>query len=70
MYKQDVERGGLYLAKVNGALTVVRVLEACLLRKGWTARNCKTGRTVRITSARRFRRVVSTMEMELLLGGY
>lgn len=68
MTKSQIERGGIYLAKVNGQLTMVRVLEVKAIGKGWTAENCRTGRVIRVTSARRFRGAVSDVDFREWLG--
>lgn len=62
MKKADVEIGGYYVAKVSGDLQVVRVLKTSTYG-GWDARNERTGRWVRIKSARRLRRRAHVTEM-------
>lgn len=58
MRREQVKIGGLYLAKVSNKLAVVRILNARLIGKGWTAKNQCTGRNVFILSARRLRREI------------
>mgnify|MGYP005850026351 CR=1 FL=1 len=54
MKKHEVRLGGLYVAKVSGTLTRVR-LERESRYGGWEAVNLATGRPVRIRSAARLR---------------
>jgi hypothetical protein len=55
MKKSDVVIGGLYVAKVSGKLTAVRIV-APSAYGGWDALNTDTGRQVRIKTAARLRR--------------
>ena len=57
MKKADVTIGALYVVKVSGVLTTVR-LDAESPFGGWLGTNTKTGRQVRIRGAARLRRVV------------
>ncbi len=54
MKKNDVEIGGLYIAKVSGHLVQVRIDDASPYG-GWHATSIATGRAVRIKSAQRLR---------------
>jgi len=54
MKKQEVRLGGIYLAKVSGALTRVRINRQSRYG-GWEATNLATNRPVRIRSAARLR---------------
>jgi hypothetical protein len=47
MKKRDVEIGGVYLAKISGRLTTVRIVSESVYG-GWEAVNTATGRSVRI----------------------
>ena len=58
MRKADVSVGHCYSAKVSGKLTYVR-LDRESRYGGWDATNLATGRSVRIKTAGRLRRVVS-----------
>jgi hypothetical protein len=58
MKKRDVQIGQTYLAKVSGRLAPVRIRRESAYG-GWDAVNTKTGRSVRIRSAQRLRRVVA-----------
>jgi hypothetical protein len=57
MKKNEVRIGAVYLAKVSGALTQVRIASECM-SGGWYAVNLATGRTIRIRSAARLRQEV------------
>lgn len=50
MKKSDVRIGGMYLAKVSGSVSPVR-LDAENPHGGWDGTNLDTGRQVRIKSA-------------------
>jgi len=54
----QVKIGGLYLVKVSGRLTQVRITGANPLG-GYDAVNQQTGRAVRLRSARRLRRLLT-----------
>ena len=54
MKKADVEIGGRYATWVSGILQIVRILDVSVYG-GWHACNERTGRAVRIKSARRLR---------------
>lgn len=54
MKKADVILGALYVVKVSGVLTTVR-LDAESPFGGWLGTNIKTGRQVRIRGAARLR---------------
>ena len=56
MKKADVVIGGRYLAKVSGTVVPVRVKAEHSLG-GWLCTNEKTGRSIRVKSAQRFRSV-------------
>jgi len=62
MKKAEVEVGKCYIAKVSGVLAVVEIISEHE-RKGWNARNLKTRRNVRITTAGRLRRPASDSEV-------
>ncbi len=66
MKKAEIQIGGIYLAKVSGQVVPVRVTKERdtysyngNYRMTWEATNLRTGRTVRIKSAQRFRRRVT-----------
>jgi hypothetical protein len=61
--KDEVEIGGIYLAKVSGKLTKVRITAASNIGRGWFAENLATGREVRIRSAQRLRKKSSALTM-------
>jgi hypothetical protein len=63
MKKSEVELNHRYTAKVSGGLTLVMLKEP-LAFGGWTAINCATGRTIRIRSAARLRRLVTDEEYQ------
>lgn len=54
MKKNEVQLGGIYVAKVSGRLVRVR-LERQSRYGGWEATNLATGRSVHIRSAARLR---------------
>jgi hypothetical protein len=54
MKKRDIVIGGIYVAKVSGALTRVRINQESRYG-GWEATNLGTNRPVRIRSAARLR---------------
>jgi len=54
MKKSEVVTGGRYVAKVAGALTVVKIIGESPYG-GWEAVNLRTSRAVRIKSAQRLR---------------
>jgi hypothetical protein len=61
MKQVDVHTGGVYVAKVSGKLTKVRLDEECWFgtrRSGWLATNLATGRQVHIRSAAKLRKEV------------
>jgi hypothetical protein len=61
MKKAEVEVGGVYLAKVSGVLTLVKIEEETrgkglrTTRTWWRATNLKTKREITIRSAMRLR---------------
>lgn len=57
MKKADVTIGRVYLAKVSGNLTAVRIDRESVYG-GWEGTNLNTGRAVRIRGAARLRREV------------
>lgn len=59
MKTKDVELGKVYVVKVSGKLTRVRLVEENVYG-GWNGKNLDTGRKVRIRSAARLRREAST----------
>jgi hypothetical protein len=61
MKKHEVEIGGRYVAKVAGALSVVKIRGESR-HGGWDAVNERTGRAVRIKSAQRLRSAVAPNE--------
>ena len=58
MKKAEVRLGGVYVAKITGKLTQVR-LDRVSPYGGWDATNLKTGRLVRIRSAAKLRSEVT-----------
>lgn len=56
MRKNEVKIGGTYVAKVSGKLVTVR-LDSASRFGGWDATNLYTGRSVRIKTAARLRKV-------------
>lgn len=63
MKKEQVQIGGTYVAKVSGQLAQVRI-DAESRFGGWDATNVSTRRKVRIKSAQRLRREVTTTTLE------
>lgn len=63
MRREQVKIDGLYLAKVSNKMTVVRILNARLIGKGWTAKNQRTGRNIFILSARRLRQEIAESDL-------
>lgn len=59
MRKADVKVGGFYIAKVSGKLTRVKLLTESPYG-GWDAVNIETNRAIRIKTAARLRRDVSS----------
>lgn len=59
MKKADVKIGGVYIAKVSGALKRVR-LDAENRYGGWDATSLESGRKIRVRSAARLRHEVNT----------
>jgi hypothetical protein len=57
--KEDVVAGAHYVAKVSDGMTIVRIVDASVFG-GWNAINTKTNRRVRIRSAMRLRRRVTS----------
>lgn len=55
MLKKDVVLGAIYVVKVSGHLTPVRI-ESVSEYGGWNGRNIRTGREIRIRSAQKLRR--------------
>jgi hypothetical protein len=58
MKKAEVAIGGVYVAKVSGVLSPVKILRESVFG-GWDGQNERTGKPVRIRSAARLRREVS-----------
>ena len=60
MKKADVQIGGVYVVKVSGRLSPVKILRLneyhAIGVQTWTGRNLDTGREVTIRSAARLRR--------------
>lgn len=54
MKKAEVKIGGRYLAKVSGGVVPVRVIAESRYG-GWDCVNERTGRSIRVKSAQRFR---------------
>jgi hypothetical protein len=54
MKAKDVRIGGVYVAKISGKLTRVRMMGTCMYG-GWNAKNLETGRLVRIKTAAKLR---------------
>jgi len=52
MRKNDVKVGNIYVAKVSGLRTKVRITNECEYG-GWWAENLTTGRRIRIRTAAR-----------------
>lgn len=59
MKKDEVKVGGFYLAKVSGKLVTVRI-DSTHSKGGWNATNTRTGKRIRIKSARRLRGAVKS----------
>lgn len=55
MKKAEVQIGGVYVAKVSGHLTTVRIDRESPYG-GWDATNVATGRSIRVRSAARLRK--------------
>jgi hypothetical protein len=64
MKKADVHIGGVYVAKVSGSLTRIRLERECEYG-GWYATNLKTGREIRIRTAARLRTEVMLVQPPL-----
>ena len=58
MTAKEIIIGQVYLAKVSGRLTTVRIDRGAHPYKGWYATNTVTERTVRIVSAARLRKPI------------
>ena len=58
MKKAEVSLGHIYIAKVSGKLTRIRLDRVCEYG-GWLATNLVTNREVRVRSAARLRKEVS-----------
>lgn len=54
MLKKEVEIGGVYRAKVSNEIVLVRIIGVSPYG-GWSARNLKTNRVIRIKSAQKLR---------------
>jgi len=54
MTKKDVKINSIYVAKISGKLTYVKILSENPI-SGWNAENIKTGRIVRIRSGAKLR---------------
>jgi hypothetical protein len=61
--KAEVQIGATYTAKVSGTVVPVTILAGHSLG-GWLAKNTITGRSVRIKSAQRLRKLVSSPPTE------
>jgi hypothetical protein len=59
MRKADVSLGHIYIAKVSGKLTRVRLDRESPFGNGWIATNLVTNREVRVRSAARLRKEVT-----------
>lgn len=57
MKKADIHIGGVYIAKVSGRITEIRIESECNYG-GWLATNLKTGYEIRVRSAQRLRKEV------------
>lgn len=57
MKKKDIEVGEIYIVKVSGVLCHIKVLQESPYG-GWTGKNLVTNKTIRIKTAKRFRRKV------------
>lgn len=57
MLKEAAHIGAIYVVKISGRLTRVQLIAESRYG-GWDGRNLATGRTVRIRSARKLRRVL------------
>lgn len=68
MKKKNVAIGGLYMAKVNGRFSRVRI-DSESPYGGWNATNTRTGRRIRIKSAQRLRYQVFRAASETIAGG-
>lgn len=62
MKATEIHLGGVYIAKVSGVLTRVRIdrLAPEYYRGGWSATNLATGRKIHIATAARLRREVTS----------
>lgn len=57
MLKMEVQIGGTYTAKISGSVVPVRITGESHYG-GWVGTNTRTGREVRIKSARRLRTMI------------
>jgi hypothetical protein len=57
MKKKEVLIGNVYLVKVSGSLCPVKITEECRFG-GWYGKNLYTGRSVRIKTAGRLRKLL------------
>lgn len=61
MKTKDVKIGGMYVAKISGTMTIVRLDQVCS-HGGWIATNMITERKVNIRTAAKLRREASLEE--------
>jgi hypothetical protein len=68
MQAKSIKIGGYYKIRHNGRFTIVQILyPQSILGHGWVARNIRTGRVIRIKSARKLRcRVPDKIAQEFL----
>ena len=63
--KIDVRVGEHYTIKVGGMLTIVRIdAEATFASGGWFGINLRTGKRIRIRTARRLRSALTPLDVE------
>jgi hypothetical protein len=60
MKKNEIEIGKVYVVKVSGNISKVRIVSESIYG-GWNGRNLATGRDVRIRTAARLRREVGAV---------
>jgi len=71
MLKKEVKVGALYVAKVSGRLTAVRIEKQIRKNKqGWRATNMRTGREIRILSGAKLRRELSEDQVQKVMEIY
>ena len=61
MKKKEVEIGKVYVAKISGKLSPVKLLQDSRYG-GWDAKNLRTGHVIRIKSAQKLRRELTQEE--------